>query len=404
MSASSPTRFLFLATLFLSAQISPSAQSAHPQSATLQLQKAAKEISAGQLDPAEKELQSVLRAEPGEYRALDLLGVIRVLQHEETQAENLFAQAVRTKPDFAPAHAHLGLLYLKLARSEDAIRELREALRLDPSRNDAAAALVHTLEEQAQTASESGNWDAALRALKDARNYAPDDPDVQYEFGMIALQLSLNEDAVEAFRRTLKLRNHDALAVYNLGRAFMELSKFEDARLEFADYVKIRPDDPSGYCALGMTLAASERSKDAREEFERSIALAPQQTEPYYRLGLLDLESEDYDAARTNLQHALDREPKNAAALTALGRIEFAQKHYLEAVASLQQAVANDTSLREAHYYLGLTFARLGRKQESTEQLKIATDLEHEEAQHRRTILRIVEPRALDKQEQLNGK
>ena len=338
----------------------------------------------------------MLQAEPREYRALDLLGVIRVLQHQEVKAEDLFVQAVGRKADFAPAHAHLGLLYLKLGRTEDALRELREALRLDPRRSDAAGALVHILEEQAQTASRSGNWDAALRALKDAGNYAPDDPDIQYEFGMIALQLSLNEDAVEAFRRTLKLRTQDALAVYNLGRALMELSKFEDARVEFADYVKIRPNDPSGYCALGMTLAALERSNEAREEFERSIALAPAQTEAYYRLGLLDMESGDYDAGRQNLQHALDREPKNAGALTALGRLEFEQKHYPEAVSALHQAVAVDASMREAHYYLGLTFARLGRKQDSTEQLAIATQLEHEQAEHRRIVLRIIEPGSSD--------
>lgn len=395
--AITPCRILLLAIAFLSARISVAAQSSSPQSAELLLQKAAKEISAGQLGPAEKDLQSVLQAEPGEYRALDLLGVVRVLQHQETQAEDLFAQAVRSKADFAPAHSHLGLLYLKLARTEDAIRELREALRLDPHRTDAAGALIHTLQEQAQTASESGDWDEALRALKDARNYAPDDPDIQYEFGMVALQLSLNEDAAEAFRRTLKVRTRDALAVYNLGRAFMEQSKFEDARIKFADYVKMRPNDPSGYCALGMTLAALERSKEARDEFERSIAIAPAQTEAYYRLGLLDLESGDYDAARQNLDHALDREPKNAAALTALGRIEFEQKHYPEAVATLQNAVAGDASQREAHYYLGLTLARLGRKQESTAQLDIATRLEHEQAEHRRTILRIVEPGAQGK-------
>jgi hypothetical protein len=48
--------------------------------------------------------------------------------------------------------------------------------------------------------------------------------------------------------------------------------------------------------------------------------------------------------------------------------------------------------LREAHYYLGLTYARLGRKQESNEQLQIATRLEHEESEKQRTMLRILDP------------
>ena len=386
------SRVFVLVAAFLFARSFLSAQSANRQSATLHLQKAASGISAGQLDLAEKELQSVLQTEPEEYRALDLLGVVRVLQHQEAKAEDLFIEAVQKEPDFAAAHAHLGLLYLKLARTDDAVRELRKTLRLDPNRSDAADALVHVLEQQAQAASESGRWDQALALISDARKYAPENADIQYEFGLIALHLSLDEDAVGAFGQTLKLRPNDALAVYNLGRAFMELSKFDEARLQFAAYIKIRPSDPSGYCALGMTLAALQRSSDSREQFGRSIALAPSQTESYYRLALLDLGSGDYATAAQNLRHVLDREPNNAAALTALGRVNFEQKRYPEAVSLLAQAVASDNTLRQAHYYLGLAFARLGRKQESSEQLEIGTRLEHEETQRRRTILRIVEP------------
>ena len=57
----------------------------------------------------------------------------------------------------------------------------------------------------------------------------------------------------------------------------------------------------------------------------------------------------------------------------------------------LHRAVDIDPSIREAHYYLGLTLARTGHKSELDEQLAIATRLEHEEAEHRRTIL-ILDP------------
>jgi tetratricopeptide (TPR) repeat protein len=363
---------------------------------------AAKEISEGKLDQAEKELDSVLRSTPGDYRALDLLGVVSVLQHQETKGEALFRQVVKTKPDFAPGHAHLGLLYLQLGNAQDAVPELQKALRLDPGRSDAAVGLVHILQERAQSASESGEWANALALLSEAKRYAPDNADVQFEFGMVALRQSLQEDAIDAFQQTLKLRNNDALALYNLGRAFMELSKFDDARQQFAHYVEIRPDDPSGHCALGMTLAALERSEDARAQFERSIALAPAQTDSYYRLGLLDLNARDYDAATRELRHVLDHEPENAAALTALGKVEFGQKHYSEAVPLLQQAISSAGSLPEAHYYLGLSLARMGRKTESNEQLEIATRLEHEQNQRRRRVLRIQDPSGPDKEGSLS--
>jgi tetratricopeptide (TPR) repeat protein len=376
----------------------PKTQLPNGRANSLLLQEAAQAIAAGKLDQAEPALQTVLGSAPEEYHALDLLGVVRVLQKRDGEADELFRRAGQAKPDFAPAHAHLGLLDVQRGNWEQAVPELREALRLDPGRSDASVALIRILENQAQAAATAGESDKALALLIDARKYEPDNPDVHFQLGLVALSMSLWQDAVVAFQRTLKVRENDALALYNLGRAFMGLAEFEEAREQFVRYTAARPDDPSGYCALGMTLAALQRSAEARAQFERSIAvapaMAPAQTESYYRLGLLDLESKDWQSAARNLRQALDREQKHSGALTALGRVEFEQKHYTEAQDLLQQAVASDDASREAHYYLGLTLARLGRKDESDAQLQIAIHLEHNEVGRRRTVLRILDPAA----------
>ena len=380
----------------------PKAQVPSGRANSVLLQEAAQAIAAGKLDQAEPALQTVLGSAPQEYHALDLLGVVRVLQRRDGEADELFRRAGRAKPDFAPAHAHLGLLDVQRGDWEQAVPELREALRLDPGRSDASAALIHILENQAQAAATAGQSDKALALLIDAGKYEPDNPDVHFQLGIVALSMSLWQDAADAFQRTLKVRQNDALALYNLGRAFMGLAEFEEAREQFVRYIGARPDDPSGYCALGMTLSALQRSAEARAQFERSIAVAPAmasagapaQTESYYRLGLLDLESRDLESAARNLRQVLDREPKHSGAMTALGRVEFEEKHYTEALDLLQRAVASDDSSREAHYYLGLTLARLGRKDESDAQLQIAIQLEHNEAGRRRTVLRILDPAA----------
>ena len=374
---------VFLASLLSAAQVSK--QSSNPS----QLQDAAQAITTGNLSRAEGDLQSVLSSAPEDYRALDLLGVVRVLQRREAEADELFRHAILKKPDFVPARAHLGLLYVQKSQPEEAVPQLREALRLDPARKDASSALVRILQEQAQAAATTGNPETSLALLTEARKYAPHNPDVQLELGTIDLKLSLWQDAVEAFQRTLKLRENDPLALYDLGHAFMALLKYEDSRQQFARYVEVRPDDASGYCALGMTLAALQRVQEAREQFERSIALAPEQTESYFRLALIELDAKDLDEAGKNLRLVLAREPKDVRALSALGRVAFEQKRYSEAIDLLQKAIAGDDSLREAHYYLGLTFARLGHKQEAEDQLQIATRLEHAEAEHRRTVFQI---------------
>ena len=346
-------------------------------------------MTEGKLTIAETDLQSALRTAPDDYRALDLLGVVRVLQHNDSEAEQLFLRAIQKKSDFVPARAHLGLLYLQQGQTVQAASQLRQAVRIDPSRRDASDALVHILQVQARAAVDTGDYAKALPLLTEAETYAPENLDLRFELGTVELQMSLLDDAIANFNRILKLRPNDSLALYNLGRAFMGLSRFEEARQQFAGYVEALPEDASGHCALGMTLAALERIPEARQQFERSIALAPEQTESYYRLGLIDLDAADLDHAAANFRQVLSRDSSHAGALAALGRVAFEQKRYPEAIDLLQRAVAAQDSLREAHYYLGLTFARLGRKQESEAQLQIATRLEHEEVQRGRTVLRI---------------
>jgi tetratricopeptide (TPR) repeat protein len=365
-----------------------SAQGSNPAS----LRDAAQALAAGDVARAEGELKSILAGDGNDYRALELMGMLRAQQQRNQEAEHLFEQVVKAKPDFVSAHVNLGLLYVQMGQPDKAVAQLQEALRLDPQRTDAAAALVNLWRDQAREALTSNDAERALSNLLQARKLQADNADVEFELGMVALRMSLLPDAVSAFQQTLKLRPDDAMAIYALGRAYMQLAKFEDARQQFARYVQLRPDDASGHYGLGMSLAALEQSQAARAEFEKSIALAPVQTESYFRLGLVQLESNDIDSAAKNFQRVLDRDPKHAGALAASGEVEFRRKHYSAAVDLLQRAIASDDRLREAHYYLGLTYARLGKKQESEQELAIATRLEHEETEKQRTVFTILDP------------
>lgn len=355
------------------------------------LRDAAESLAAGNLQRAESELQSVLRHSPDDYRALDFLGLLRAEQQRNADAEGLFQRAIQFKPDSASAHIHLGLLYIQMGHPDDAILPLQDGLRLAPERTDAAKALLNIWQEQAHTAVVRGESEKALAALISARKVAPEDPDVNYQYGMVALRMDLLPDAITAFQATLKARSDAPLAIYGLGRAYMESSKFDDARQQFAEYVDLRPNDASGHYALGMSLSALERSQEAATEFQRSIALSPVQTESYFRLGLLQLDAKDLESAASNFRRVLDRDPKHAGALAGLGRVKLEQKKYGEAADVLQRAIASNDQLREAHYFLGLTYARMGRKEESEQQLQIASRLEHEEAQKQRTVFKILD-------------
>jgi tetratricopeptide (TPR) repeat protein len=351
---------------------------------------AAQSIIAGDLGRAETALQLVLGRSPGDYRALNLLGVVRAQQHREPEAEKLFKQVIEQKPDFAGGHVSLGMLYAQTKREDDAVAEFRETLRLDPKRTDALSHLLEVLRTQARAAVKTGNLEKGLALLLQARRDSPQNPDVLFEFGMIALQMSLLPDAIQAFQDDLSVRQNDPEALYALGRAQMEMLNYPEAMKSFEHFLQVRPQDASGHYALGLVLQSLQQSADARLHFDKSIALQPAQTESHFQLGLIDIDEKQLDDALNQFNQVLQRDTKHAGALFGIGRVEFEKRDYQSASRLFERAIAVDASLRQAHYYLGLSYARLGRRDDSDKELGTASQLEHEEVEKHRVVLKIL--------------
>jgi tetratricopeptide (TPR) repeat protein len=380
---------LGIAALLASAE-ARSAQNAATDESGL-LQDAARSMVAGNLQQAEADLQSVLHSNPREYRALNLLGMIRAQQQRNAEAEKIFQSVIQQQPDFAGAHVNLGLLYLQMSRSDDAITQFQEALRLEPGRADALGALLNTLRVEAREAVHDGNLEKALALLIQARKAAPQNPDVLYDFGIVALRMSLFPDAVGAFRAALATRPDDANSLYGLGRAQIGLGKYQDAAETFSRYATIYPQDASGHYALGIVLASLEKNDEAREQFQKSVELQPEQTESYLQLGRICLDSGDLDCAAADFNRVLHRDPRHAEALAAMGRLEFQRKDFAKAIELFEQSIAVDPAIRQAHYYLGLAYARVGRKEDAAKELQVASKIEHDEVEQHRSVLKLLD-------------
>jgi len=352
---------------------------------------AAEALAAGELDRADSDLSSVLRRSPNDPRALNLLGMVRAAQQRNAEAEQLFKKVIRLSPRSANGYVNLGLLYLQMSKGEEAIPQFEEALHLEPNRTDALGALLNELRAEAHQSVVSGNLEKALSLLVTASKASPRNPDVLYDFGYVALRMSLYPDAETAFKQVLGIRADDPRALYALGRAQIGLGKFEDASGTFSRYTKLNPQDASGHYALGLTLASLEKFPDARSEFQRSIELQPAQTESYVEMGRIELGGEDFQAARIDFDRALQIDPHHAEALCGMGRVEFAGKDYEKATGDFQASIAADPSQREPHYYLGLTYARLGRKADSENELQIAGEREREDFERHRVVMKLLE-------------
>lgn len=338
------------------------------------LERAARLIDAGDLAQAEAALQPLLEPAREDPIALNLLGVIRIEQSRPDDGRKLFLKASEKGPHLAGPHVNLARLDGP-EHASDAISQLKRALQLAPDDQPAQALLRTIAEKAALAAARSGDNKGAVAIMLQARAVLPRDPELLYQFGLVAMQAGMFPDAEAGLQEALRIRPAYPEAMYGLARAYLADAKGQLAEEQLRRYLALRPDDATAQYGLGYVLVSEEKLDEARSAFERSLALAPDQTESVFQLGIIAIQQGNREAARDYFAKVLARDPRHAGALTETGVFAFREHRYEDAAAALQRAVESAPSYQKAHYYLALALAKLGRKEEAAREFQAANRL-----------------------------
>ena len=146
-------------------------------------------------------------------------------------------------PDFARAHLALGKALLHDAKISDAIAELRDATRLDPTSGEAHYQLGLAL-------ARSGRQEEAAAEVKRGRELS-----------------SANE------------RNQNAEVDISEGRAALQKGELQEAEAKFRHAIKLQPNSPVAQHLLGMTLEKEGDTENAVIAYQKALDLNPGDTE-----------------------------------------------------------------------------------------------------------------------------
>jgi tetratricopeptide (TPR) repeat protein len=93
--------------------------------------------------------------------------------------------------------------------------------------------------------------------------------------------------AIDAYRRSLRLRPDSTEAWINLGRLFAESTDLDAARDCFKSALDLDPSDATAYYNLGVLAQDAGKESEAIELYRRSLELDPQLAEAHYNLATL---------------------------------------------------------------------------------------------------------------------
>ncbi len=235
-------------------------------------------------------------------------------------------------------HIERGEILFSQSNWDGAIKELKAALRLDPSRTDARTNLGMAYYFKGDLSTATPEFREVLRA--DSQR-----GDAAYGLGLALYETGDLDGAIAAFRTAAQV---NPLANYNLGNALEQKGDRAGALEAYKEYLAVASRTPEMADldeAVRAGTVPTPAAGTARDHFQG---------------GQLLLDKQDADAAVTEFLIALRLKPNYVEACNGLGQAFRLKGDLDEAIAGYKMALRLDARFGAAHRNLGQAFEEKG--------------------------------------------
>jgi Tfp pilus assembly protein PilF len=308
----------------------------------------------GDFAQAEQLYRQVLEADPRNFDALHLLGVLASQQGNNELAVDLLTQAEQRQPDNPVLHYNLGVIRKAQGLLAQAAEHYRRAIQLKPDYVEAFGNLGEVLRAQ-------GLLDAAQASLQEAVRQRPDYADGYTNLGTLLWQRGQLAPALSCFQRVLHLEPQSARAHNNLAAVLAESGRTEEALAFYRNALWLEPTFAEALNNQAALLRQCGRMAEAMDSYREALRLRPEYAAAHNNLGAILQDEGQLDEALACFQETLRLEPRHAEALNNRGRVLLDLGQVEAALASFDQALALQPAFPEAHVNRGMALLLAGR-------------------------------------------
>jgi tetratricopeptide (TPR) repeat protein len=264
-----------------------------------------------------------------------------------------------------------GIAALRQGQFKAAIDHLRAGVELMPD-----SAEAHRILGTAFWADQA--FDASIRELEDAVRLNPGDERSRITLADVLIEAGQAPKALDTLRNASAAIPQSGLVRYRLGRLYQSLQRDAEALHEFDDALRLGPVTgvSSLLATIGYLHLNTMNFDGAIEAYRQRIEADPNSAQAHRQLGDAYRKQGRHDEAFAEFVVALTIDPESADAHAALGQLYVASGRPEKAVIALQRAVALNPAHNEARYALGTTLVRLGRVEEGQKELQVFQQLQ----------------------------
>jgi len=257
-------------------------------------------------------------------------------------------------------HYVLSQLLLDQERYDEALRELTNAVKADPSLSVAHAAIgdIHR---------KRGSYELARRSYEDACRTNPYAFRPHYNLGVTyqmlaeaAKTIETIEDclrsAVQVYLRAVTLEPQDFDTNLNLSACYFQLGKYEMAEHYCTAAIAINPRSPQAHSNLGIIYDSQNKLYEAVREYNTSLELDLNQPKLLLNLGSTYVRQGRLKPAIRVFTTAAQQDPLSSAPWEQMGACYFHLRDFPKAMEAYNKALELDRNSPEAHRGLGVVY------------------------------------------------
>lgn len=299
--------------------------------------------------------------------------------------------SLQEHPDLAAIRLEIAFKYAQLGDMENAHRELREALHLEPGNSDLHFALASFYQFQQHTEAELAEYREAIRiapyqnlprlrltealareqrseeAIREWNDYlilAPRDFAASDSLLNLYLARHDRKSAIAELRRSLKassLAIPDEAAYVDfrlqdldrLAHLLTDNGEFGAAAEQYSFLLRFKPDSSVLHNNLGNVFYAQRQCDQATREYREALRLQPDLPDAHHNLANCMLVSKNTDGAITEYQQTIELDPDKFQARMMLGAALTQKGELNAAIEQFQQVLAQDPENADVHASLG---------------------------------------------------
>lgn len=292
------------------------------------------------------------------YRAAFVLGSLYSKQKQYEQAEHYIKIGLLFKPDYLPGWINLGAVSNLQKKHADAVKAFEKAVLISPKDAKAYFGLAKAYEQLEDFENAVRNYKAVIKLDPSGR------------LGQLAQETLASLPVAKSAAPLEPKINQEAAELLVQARQAMLNNDFSVALEKYRSYLKSVPNDDHALASAAVCCLRLAKKEEAVSLIEKSIKLSPTKGRLQKQAAIIYDTFGETEAAGRAAKRAIDLGKRDSVTLSILGIARFYEEKYVESIHLFDEALRENHNNLKARYYLAQALLRIGQRESARQHLE----------------------------------